>query len=149
MSDKVYNASEIFKGFDVNKIFAEHPYFSKQAQHIMNIQMNNIEAFNDIQTIMFSNMQEIGQRQNEVFSRIMAQTNQITNDLSKEGRPEDKLAHNINAMQVSYKETMDSVKEISALVRKANDKAVRILKDRAAENYKESQSVLSKAAANE
>lgn len=147
MSDKTNNTNDLFSGFDLNNFSNGYSALPASAQYFMKIQNNNLSAMKEIQSVMFSNMQEISQRQTAVFSRIMEQTTLITNDISKEGRPEEKLAQNINVIKASYEDAMASVKEISALVRKANEKTTKILKKSAEENYKEGQTVLSSAAA--
>ncbi len=145
MSEKSTNTNTHFSGFDLSSITSGYSGLPKSAEYLMRIQNNNINAIKEIQSIMFSNMQEVSQRQTAVFSRIMEQTTLITNDISKEGRPEAKLAQNIDTMKASYEDAMASVKEISALVRKANERATKVLRKSAEENYKEGQSALSSA----
>ena len=96
---------------------------------IAELQKKNITAFQKTQRIAFEAMQEVRTRQNEIFSQIMASTTSLANDAMKEGKPEDKLSHNAKILQQSYEQTMQSVKEISAIIQKANEETSGLIRN--------------------
>mgnify|MGYP003671936936 FL=1 len=103
-------------------------------QPLLEMQRKNIQAFNETQKTALETMQEIGNRQKDLFAKIMAQNAELANDLTKETAVENKLSYNAKAIQKSYEQTMESVKDVSALVKKANASTASLLKSRALDN---------------
>ena len=124
-------ANNMFNGFLENAPNA--------AQELIDIQKRNIESFSQAQHIAIDKMQEIAQRQRDVFSQIMAQGSTVTNDIMSGGKPEEQLNRNTQVFQDSFEQMVENTKEISDLIKNANQETTSILKKRAGESIKEVQ----------
>ncbi|MGH1455545.1 MAG: phasin family protein [Alphaproteobacteria bacterium] len=136
MTDTSDTQNRVFSGMNIPNFVASYEALPQSAQALLAMQKNNLNTMKKIQGVFFDNMQEIGQRQTAIFSQIMAQTTSLANDAAHGGKPEDKLAQNLAAVKQSYEDAMINAKEISLLVKKANEKASKILQDSVADTYK-------------
>ncbi len=147
MTDTNDTQKNAFSEMRIPNFVARLDALPQSAQSLLAIQKNNVETMKKIQNVFMENLQEISQRQSAVFSQIMAQTTTMANDMSYAGKPEDKLSHNMVAIKKSYEDAMTNAKEISMLVKKANDKATKIFKDGVSQNYKQGHNASVKDAA--
>lgn len=120
---------------------------AKDFENILSIQKKNIETIKQTQKIAFETFQEIRTYQNDMFSQIIARSNQLANDVFREGKPEEKLASNAALVQKGYDDAIKSAKEISAIIKKANEKATSILSKNATDAMKDLQEISKKVAA--
>lgn len=121
---------------DMSKFYSDMPQTMKE---LFEIQKKNIESFKQAQQLTLSSMQEISHRQSELLSQIMAQNTAFANDILREGKPEDKIARNSEALLKSYEQAIKDAQEISDMMKKANTEATKILQNRAKESLKETQ----------
>ena len=133
------------------------PYFSSDAiskaieswqkmpfdlQSLVETQRRNFQTIAEAQQKAFNNFQAITLRQAEIFSQALQTQSALTNELMKEGKPEDKLAKNAEVIKQSYEQALANASEISDMVKKANAEAVGLLNKRVSASIKEVRSAI-------
>lgn len=129
--------SDFFKNNDFTKVFAKFQQAPFDIQKILEIQRKNIQTLSEAQQLAVEGVQAIVTRQIEVVSQFMEEQSFLTNQLMREGTPEDKLNRNAELIKNSYDKALANAKEISELVKKTNTKASGLLNKRASATFKE------------
>ena len=111
-------------------------------QGLMETQRRNFQSLSEAQQMAFQNFQAIAQRQAEIFSQALQSQSSLTSELMREGKPEDKIAKNAEAIKSSYEQAIANASEISDMVKKANAEAVGLLNKRVSASLKEVKSAI-------
>ncbi len=94
--------------------------------NILDLQKESLQTLQKAQRIAWDTYQEIRHRQNDTLSQMIARTSELANETMREGKPEDKLSKNVVHMQKSYENAIESAKEISELIKKANEQTTKL-----------------------
>ena len=113
-------------------------------QNLFDIQVDNMLSIGKVQKSSLENIQKIASRQQDIFFQIMEKTTSLANDMIV--KPDTQAALTISAenIQKGYDAAMDSVNEISDLLRKSNAKTNNILRDSTKQSINELQDVQQK-----
>lgn len=131
------NFLNFFKNNDFAKSLEKFQPAPFDFKKILEIQRKNLQTLSEAQQLTVEGVQSIMNRQIEVISQFMEEQSFITNQLLREGTPEDKLNRNAELIKNSYDKAMANAKEISELVKKTNSKTSSLLNKRASANLKE------------
>ena len=115
-------------------------------QTLLETQRKNLQCISEAQQMAMQNFQSLAFRQAEIFSQALEQQSHLASELMREGKPEDKLAKNAEAIKSSYEAAIANAAKISEMVKKANTQAVSLLNKRAAASIKEVQSAMENCA---
>lgn len=140
--------NDSFKFFTDNDFFKSFTKFQAapfDVQKLLEIQRKNLQALTEAQQLTVEGVQSIMGRQMEIVSQFMEEQSFLTNQLMREGNPEDKLSRNAELIKNSYEKAMANAKEISELVKKTNTKTTGILNKRASANFKEIRETVDKS----
>jgi phasin family protein len=140
---KFFNS--LFSSEAVSKMFESFQGMPFDIQSLMETQRKNIQCFSEAQQLTLQNMQAMANRQAELFSQTLESQSSLTSDLMREGKPEDKLAKNAEAIKASYEKAMSNAAEISEMVKKANAEATGLLNKRASASIREVRSAMLKS----
>lgn len=138
-----------FSSFKANEFFKNFSALSKNnpfdPSKFLEFQRKNMETLSEAQQITADAFQEIVNKQIEIVSQLMEEQSFITNQLLREGTPEDKLTRNAELIKNSYEKAITGAKEISDLVKKTNTKATGLLNKRATASFKEIKETVNKS----
>lgn len=127
----------------VSKFFESWQKMPFDVQGLVEIQRKNWATVSEAQQKALENFQAIAHRQAELLSQALEIQSSLTSELMKEGKPEDKLARNAEAIKNSYEQALANAAELSEMVKKANADAVSLLNKRVSASMKEARSALS------
>lgn len=131
------NFFNFFKNNDFAKSLEKLQAAPFDMKKMLEIQRKNLQTLSEAQQLTVEGIQSVLNRQIEVISQFMEEQSFITNQLLREGTPEDKLNRNAELIKNSYDKAVANAKEISELVQKTNSKASRLLNQRASATFKE------------
>lgn len=134
-----------FSSDAVLKLFESFQKLPFDMQSLLETQRKNLQTISEAQHKAIENFQAIALRQSEIFSQALAKQSALTSELLKEGKPEDKLAKNAEAIKNSYEQAIANATEISEMVKKANAEAVGLLNKRVSASLKEVKSAINAA----
>ncbi len=103
-------------------------------QALVDIQINGVQSIGKMQQSSIKNIQKITSRQQEVFSKIMKNSSLLANDIMKAPDPKSTLRLGTESAQRSYDAILDSVNEISVLLKNTRAEASSIFRDSAKRN---------------
>lgn len=133
------------KNNDLSKFMEQYQSLPFDLQGLMETQRKNLQSLTEAQQLVIGNIQAIAQRQTEIVSRMMQEQSSITQELLKEGTPEEKMAKNAELFKKSCETAMANAAEISEMVKKSSEQASSILNKRMSASMKEIQSSLDSA----
>jgi phasin family protein len=136
--------SSQLSGDSISRFFEGFQVMPFDLQSILETQRKNLQCLSEAQQLAMQNWQTLFFRQAEIFSQAMEKQSALTSELMKEGKPEDKLAKNAEAIKQSYEQAMANAAEISDMVKKANAEATSLLNKRVSASLKEMRSAIAK-----
>jgi phasin family protein len=136
------NFQSMFSSDAVSKFMDSFQKMPFDLQGLMETQRKNWQTISEAQQKAVESFQAIALRQAELFSQALESQSSLASELMKEGKPEDKLAKNAEAIKSSYEKAMANAAEISEMVKKANAEAVGLLNKRVSASLKEVRSAI-------
>lgn len=103
---------------------------------LLEINRKNLQTLAKAQQLGLQNAQALTNKQMEIISQFIQDQTNATSDILCEGKPEEKIIKNSERVQKSYKKAMADLEEITAIIKEANSKTSRLLKDQTKENIK-------------
>ncbi|MCB1783326.1 MAG: phasin family protein [Alphaproteobacteria bacterium] len=134
--------SAFLKSNDISKFFDSYQAVPFDFQSLLETQRKNLQSFSEAQQLLIGNIQAIAQRQAEIVSHMMHEQSEITQELMREGTPEEKMAKNAQIFKKSYEQAMTNLSEISDMVKTSNTQASSLLNKRLSASMKEIQGAI-------
>lgn len=127
--------SELFKGYDSSPV---------DMKSFLETQRKNLQAMNEAQQVAFEGLQQLAQRQTELFSQFIEDNSSIAKQALSEGTPEEKIAQNADIFKSTYERSIDGLQELSEIVTEKNKQTTGILNKRVSASVNELKSAIKK-----
>ena len=105
-------------------------------------QKKNYEALTELTKAVNGNVQSILNHQVELGLKLASETQALTKDLMENGQPEDKLNRSMEIIKAQLDQQTKALKDVTAMIYKANDEASDIIKTRMNAAVKEMEKTL-------
>ncbi|MFP4097908.1 MAG: phasin family protein [Alphaproteobacteria bacterium] len=113
-------------------------------QSLVDIHINNLRSMNEIHQSSFADISRLASRQQDVFSQIIASATTFANDSTEHTDPGTVFKVGADSLKRTYEHAMESVSEISALLRKSGLQTTSLIKDGALQSIDELQKIQKK-----
>lgn len=130
---------------DFSKFFETCQALPIDMQSLLETQRKNLQSLSEAQHLVMNNIQAIAQRQAEILSQMMQEQSSITQELMREGTPEEKMSKNAEMFKKSYEQVLANASEISEMVKKSNNETSALLNKRMTASMNEIKSAIEDA----
>ena len=93
-------------------------------------QRRNVETLTEINRVAFEGARAIMQRQAEILRQAAEEGAKAVRELSKPGKPEEKLAKQADLLKEIYEQNLANLRELAEMSAKANTQAAELLSHR-------------------
>ncbi|QQG35382.1 MAG: phasin family protein [Micavibrio aeruginosavorus] len=111
---------------------------------LMEIQKRNFEAFTEAGKTILDGLQIAAQRQSEFLSQVMVESSALIKDISADGLPQEKIAHQTALTKKCYEQSVTNWRELSEIVNKSGKQAANIIQNRVASSMAEYRGAMNK-----
>ena len=113
---------------------------------MMDIQRKNMEALNKASQATFEGVQQIAQKQADLFKAVFDQATTAADTLGKASSPQDLAAKEIDLCKSVFEASLANSKKVADMFTKVNDSAAKVLSGRISEALDEMKGQLAKPA---
>jgi len=115
---------------DFSKVAEQFKVPGVDSGALMESQRRNIETFAEINRIAFESARAIMQRQAEILRQATEEAAKAVRELSKPGKPEEKVAKQADLVKQAYELSLANLRELAEMSAKSNTKAAELFSDR-------------------
>lgn len=130
---------------DLVKFFEGFQKLPFDLNSVLETQQRNIRTISEAQQLTFRNFNAIFSRQAELFTQMLKDQTVMTQEMMKDGKPEDKITRNAELFKKGCEKTLANIGEIGEMVRKTNVEATSVLNKRLSASMKELKSAIDKS----
>ncbi len=122
-----FDPTKMFEQFDPNnfmgdfsKAFSEYKIPGLDGNVIVESQRKNLEALAQANKQAIEGMQSVFQRQAEIMNTAMVEMQQVFQELSVEGEPQDKVAEQTDLVKVAVEKAIFNMHELASMAGQSN-----------------------------
>lgn len=119
-----------FFDFDVSKYMGDFKVPGIDVETLVSSQKKNIEAVTQANRMAYDGMQAVVKRQAEILRQTMDEVATVGKQMAEPGTPQEKAAKQAEMAKNAFERSLDNMRELSEMVAKANDEAVKLLNKR-------------------
>jgi len=93
-------------------------------------QKRNVEMLTEINRIAFEGARAIMQRQGEILRQAAEEGAKVVREMSKPGKPEEKLAKQADLLKGVYEQNLANLRELAEMSTKSNTQAAELFSNR-------------------